>query len=73
MRDRHALNLIALTLSGEEWTAATLERVADIVRATRRAILEPDEHAELLRDYVGLGFTDEQARELLNKGSIRYE
>jgi hypothetical protein len=45
-RDRATLDAIAATLSCREWSADTLDDVADLVRRTGREILDCDEYEE---------------------------
>jgi hypothetical protein len=41
--DEHALNLITDIMSANDWSADTLEEIADIVRMSGRDILDTDE------------------------------
>jgi len=43
VRDREALDRITEEMSGVEWSADTLEIIAQIVEMTGRKILPPDE------------------------------
>lgn len=43
LSDARALDRIARILSGQEWSADTAPEVAEVVRLTGRAILDPEE------------------------------
>lgn len=43
MDDTTALNAITNALSGTEWSADTLDAIADVVRATGRTIADPND------------------------------
>lgn len=56
MNDKEALDLIAGLMSGKQWDADTLEKIANLVRCTDRVIMDYEEP-----EYFECGYCGKQA------------
>jgi hypothetical protein len=63
--DERAMNAIAALMSGSEWSADTLDVIADMVRATGRTVADSGEYEDVYRSPFTGEMHDSEGRMIL--------